>query len=166
MKNCCRVCGKAVGQKDHRALFTAVGVRDRIAERLSLVSGLSVCKDDLSEFACKKCVSMLDKFSHVQTEMQKLKTELTNELMKTTLRHRMTLRWKGGGAQQENRGVVASCAAAVITGGSQGFTPPTSTEVVGEPEDRPLQVPLPRVVTPHGQSKRRAPLTPASANKP
>ena len=52
VKCCCCVCGKAVEQK--KKLFTVVGLRDRIAEQLSHLSGLTVMKEDLSEFACKK----------------------------------------------------------------------------------------------------------------
>ncbi len=51
-------------QRNYKALFTAASLRDRIAERLSLllesaIGELSVCKDDLSEFVCKNCVSAL-----------------------------------------------------------------------------------------------------------
>ena len=45
VKHCCRVCGKAVEHKKWKALFTVVGLRDRIAEQLL---HLSVTKASLS----------------------------------------------------------------------------------------------------------------------
>ncbi len=95
VKKCCRICGRPVDHKERRALFTAAGLRDRLAERLTLLSNgeLTVISDDLSEFACKKCVYRLDKLSRLQVEAEKLKVELMNGLMETTIRHRSILRW-------------------------------------------------------------------------
>ena len=64
------VCGKAVERKktNRKALFTVVGLRDRIAERLLHLSGLTIIEEDLSEFACKKCVTNLDKLTRMQTQ--------------------------------------------------------------------------------------------------
>ena len=39
-----------------KELFRVVGLRDRIAKRLSHLSGLTVMKEDLSEFACREVV--------------------------------------------------------------------------------------------------------------
>ena len=69
VKRCCRVCGKAAEQKKPwKVLFTVVGLRDRIAERLSHISELTIIKEDLSEFACKKCVTNLYKLTCMQTQ--------------------------------------------------------------------------------------------------
>ena len=72
VKRCCRVCGKAVEQKkkkqNRKALFAVVGLRDRITERLSHLSGLTVTKEDLSEFACKKVFTNLDKLTRMPTQ--------------------------------------------------------------------------------------------------
>ena len=68
MKSCCRVYGKAVGQENRKELFRVVGLRDRIAERLSHLSGLTVMKEDLSEFACKKWFTNLHKLTHMPTQ--------------------------------------------------------------------------------------------------
>ena len=93
IKSSCRVCGRAVDHKNRKALFSTVGQRDRIAERLSEMSGLTIGRDDLSDFACKKCVAALDKLTRIQTEALRMKTELVNTMMDTTLRNRSALRW-------------------------------------------------------------------------
>jgi len=54
----CRVYGKAIEQKNGKC--AVIGLRDRIADRLSQLSGLTVTKEDLSEFACKKVFTNLD----------------------------------------------------------------------------------------------------------
>ena len=81
VKSCCRVCGKTIIQKNRKALFTSAGQRDRIAVCLSEISGLSICKDDLSGFVCRKCIAGLDKFTRAQTEAMKLKTKLANAVI-------------------------------------------------------------------------------------
>ena len=102
VKSCCRVCGRAVVHTSRRALFTSAGQRDRLAERLTEISGLTICQDDLSDFVCKKCVAGLDKFTRAQTESMKLKTQLANAMIDTTLRNRSALRWgKSGTGMRE-----------------------------------------------------------------
>ena len=69
--------------------IAAIGIRegpegdgdngDRIAERRSEISGLTIGQDDLSDFACKKCTAALDKFTRIQTAALKMKTELANQ---------------------------------------------------------------------------------------
>jgi len=87
VKSCCRVCvrGEAVVHTSRRALFTSAGHRDRLTECLTEKSGLTICQDDLSDFVCKKCVAGLHKFTQAQTESVKLKTQLANAMIDTTL---------------------------------------------------------------------------------
>ena len=73
------MCGKTVGHKNRKALFSVAGLRERIAERLSHLSELTVTKDNLSEFACYRCVNNLDKYARLQLvelQSEKLKTDL------------------------------------------------------------------------------------------
>ena len=76
VKSSCRVCGRAVDHKNRKALFSTVGQRDRIAERMSEMWGLTISGEYLSDFACKKCVAALDKLTRIQTEALKMKAEL------------------------------------------------------------------------------------------
>ena len=57
--------------------------------------GLTIGRDDLSDFACKKCIAAfkLDKLTHIQTEALKMKTELVNSMMDTTLRNQSAMQW-------------------------------------------------------------------------
>ncbi len=81
--------------RNRRLLFSVAGLRDRIAVRLTtLVEHLTVTQDDLSQYACKACVSKVNKLDRIQSEAYKLKAELVNGLMETTLRHRVLLRWE------------------------------------------------------------------------
>ena len=140
VKSCCRVCGKTVDQRNRKALFTIVGLRDRIADRLSHLSELTVKKDDLSEFACRKCIDNLDKLTRMQIQSEQLKTELVNALMETSLRHRSALSW---GLKEPSGGDSV-----VVTA-----RPPLSTTSTGSPS----RIPLPKQVLP---------TTPQSAEKP
>ena len=65
IKSSCRVCSRAVDYKNRKALFSTVGRRDRIAERLLEILGLTIGRDNLSDFACKKCIAALDNFTRV-----------------------------------------------------------------------------------------------------
>lgn len=94
VKGCCRVCGKGTDPKSRKALFTVTGFRDRIAERLSQLSGLTLKEgDNMSEFVCRGCASTLDKLTRMQLDCEKLKTGIVNTLMETSLRHTSALRW-------------------------------------------------------------------------
>ena len=104
VKSSCRVCGRAVDHKNRKALFSTVGWRDRIAERLlEILSGLTIDWDDLSDFACKKCIAALDKFTHIQTVVLRMKAELANTMMDTTLRNPSALWWSIGSASLIHR---------------------------------------------------------------
>ena len=61
VKHSCGVCGRATESKNRRSIFSTVGLQDRLAHRLSQLTGLAVVKDELSEFICKKCVTALEK---------------------------------------------------------------------------------------------------------
>ena len=76
-------------QEDHRTeessvTFTMVGLRKH---RLSQLTGLSVVKDELSEFVCKKCVIALEKAE----DALRLQKEVVTSLSATTLRHQTLL---------------------------------------------------------------------------
>ena len=76
-------------REDHRTeessvTFTMVGLRKH---RLSQLTGLSVVKDELSEFVCKKCVIALEKAE----DALRLQKEVVTSLSATTLRHQTLL---------------------------------------------------------------------------
>ena len=50
------MCREAVHHKDRKVLFSVIGLRNRIAEWLSDLLGLTAKEDDLSEFGCRRCV--------------------------------------------------------------------------------------------------------------
>ncbi len=115
----------------------------------------------MSEFACKKCVSKLDKLSRVEVEAQKLRTELINKLMGTTLRHRTILRWAGS---TPARPPASPPDIPGTSENTKSFDQPSSSDGVGDCGGQLLKRPPP--LTPQAANKRRAPLTPRSANKP
>ena len=63
IKNSCRICGRQVDSRSRQTLFSATGVQDKLAERVSAVTGVAVRKDELSEFICKNYASDLDRYS-------------------------------------------------------------------------------------------------------
>ena len=98
MKHCCRVCGKTVEQNKKK---NESAVHSRWPEGQHHL-GLTIT-EDFSEFACKKCITNLDKLTRMQTQSEQLRTELVNALMKT-MRHRCALRW----GLKEHSGVDAT----------------------------------------------------------
>ena len=87
IKKCCRVCGRSVDKRSRRTLFSTAGLRDKLSERLSTVTGIPIGRDELSEFVCRKCAAELDKYSRKAAEAENFKRGLIDKLSQTTLRH-------------------------------------------------------------------------------
>ena len=99
IKKCCRVCGRSVDERSRRTLFSTAGLRDKLSERLSTVTGIPIGRDELSEFVCRKCAAELDKYSRKAAEAENFKRGLIDKLSQTTLRHRSILQWSRKKAQ-------------------------------------------------------------------
>lgn len=148
VKHSCRVCGRATEPKNRRSLFTTVGLRNQLPHRLSQLTGLSVVKDELSEFVCKKCVTALEKAE----DALRLQKEVVTSLSATTLRHQTLLRCRLPAISQSAANVVSS------------RVPVPFTAVVDDDADHESLLSSITGSTLHG--KHPPPTTPGSIQKP
>ena len=147
VKHSCRVCGRATEPKNRRSLFTAVGLRNQLPHRLSQLTGLSVVKDELSEFVCKKCVTALEKAE----DALRLQKEVVTSLSATTLRHQTLLRYRLPAISQSAANVPSR-------------VPVPFTAIVDDDADRESLLSSITGSTLHG--KHPPPTTPGSIQKP
>ena len=150
VKHSYRVCGWATESKNRRSMFTTVGLRDRLAHRLSQLTGLAVVKDELSEFMCKRCVTALEKAE----DALRLQKDVVTSLSATTLRHQTVLRYRMPAISQSAANVASR-------------VPLLSTGVVADGDNESLlSHSQPSITNSTLHGKHPPPTTPGSIQKP
>ena len=140
------MCGRATESKNRRSMFTTVGLRDRLAHRLSQLTGLAVVKDELSKFICKRCVTALEDALRLQKDVTSLSA--------TTWRHQTVLGYRMPAITQSAANVASR-------------VPLLSTGVVADGDNESLlSHSQPSITNSALHGKHPPPTTPGSIQKP